>query len=135
MLFLLNSLLDLLQQYNQDNLKLKIKIKFDYTVQWFIYAELDKKRPLSVNLVKKYPNCLFQLKFSTNSNSNMLYSIAMLTFAVLYWKGSFWVDLVQKFRSFCLWWNFVELWSNLKNSMAIFIFVVLDWKFSLANLI
>ena len=67
----------------------------------FEYAELsgsvhfsDWKYPLWANL--KNQNCQFKLQFGVLTNSNMLNSMVVFTFAVLDQKYPFWANLVQK---------------------------------------
>ena len=46
----------------------------------------------------KNQNCQFQLKFGTQTNSNMQNSMALLTLSVLDWKHPFWVNLFQEIK-------------------------------------
>ena len=45
-----------------------------------------KERPFSVIFGLQIQNCLFKVKFSTQTNSNIQITIVMLTFLVLDWK-------------------------------------------------
>ena len=47
---------------------------------------------------KKNQNCQFKLKIGVYSNSNMKYSMVMLTFSVFNWNYPFWENLVQKIK-------------------------------------
>ena len=55
----------------------------------------------------KNEDCKFKLKFDTQKNSNILNSVVMFTFSVLYWKYPFRANLVQKVKIFSLSWNLV----------------------------
>ena len=54
----------------------------------FTFAAFDRKHPFCANLVQ---NCLFVLKFGTETNSSVLNAVVMFKFTVfdkklLYWK-------------------------------------------------
>ena len=51
---------------------------------------------------QKYQNCLFEMKFGIQTNSNMLNLMVMFTFCILDQKYPFWADLVQKIKTVCL---------------------------------
>ena len=72
----------------------------------------------------------FKLKFGTQNNSNMQYSMTMLTLSVLDWKCSFGGNLVQKVKIVSLSWILVSnLIRILQNSMMLFTFSIFNQKY------
>ena len=50
------------------------------------FSCVRKEKPFSVIFGLQIQNCLFKVKFSTQTNSNIQITIVMLTFLVLDWK-------------------------------------------------
>lgn len=53
------------------------------------------------NFDQKNQNCLFEMKFSTQTNSNSLNSEMTFTFLISDQKYPIWADLIQKINTDC----------------------------------
>ena len=77
----------------------------------------------------KNKNCQFELKFGTQTNSNMHNLVVMQTFSVIEQKYPFGANLVQK-NNFQFKLKFgTQINSNMHNSMVVFTFSVLEWEY------
>ena len=96
--------------------KLLVKLKFGTRTIWIcrsqswcsLFLFKTRKTPIGANLVKKYQNCKFKLKFSTKTNLNLWNSTMMFTFSVFDHKHPFWANLVHKFKIVCSKWNLIQ---------------------------
>ena len=75
-------------------------------------------------------NCLFQVKFGTQINSNMQNSVVVFTFSGFDRKYPFWLNLVPIFTTICFSWNLVpRLIRICRTQWWYSIFSVLDRKY------
>ena len=78
---------------------------------------------------QKNQNCSCNLKFGSESNSNIPNSMVMLTFSVLHWKYPFWANFVQKNQNYLYKLKFgTECNLSILNPIIIFTFSFLDRK-------
>ena len=74
----------------------------------FTFAVLDQKIPFWENMVKKYPNCRFKLKFGTKTNLNKPNSMMMFNFSVFDHRYLSWANLIEKFKIVCSKSNLIQ---------------------------
>ena len=96
------------------------------------FSVFDRKFHVQENSVQKKisQNCQFKLKLGTQTNSNMLNSMARFTFFVFDWNYPFQANLVKKNHNCQFKLKCSTLTNqNMQNSMVGLILFVLDWKY------
>ena len=110
-----------------------------HRIQWCcsLFFVFEWKCLFWANLVSKYQNCHFTLKFGTYTNSNMQNSMMLFSFFVFQWKYPFWANLIQKIKIVTLSWNLVPTLIRIcRIQWWCSFFFVFEWKYPFwANLV